>query len=152
MNNYALEGANLTDVHAAYDPTKGNFLSFNVKGSQTPADQYVDDVEACEKILVKPAGKAHPGARFFRPPYGRIRKSQAKLLLPKYKIIMWDVLSGDFDTRLSPESCLKKTIKSTRSGSIVVFHDSRKAEEKLRYVLPEYLEHFSSQGYSFETL
>ncbi len=91
-------------------------------------------------------------SELFRPPYGRIKPSQAKFLSRHYRIVMWDVLSGDFDPEISKEQCLQNVIKNTTEGSVIVFHDSLKAEEKLRYVLPKVLEHFKALGYSFPKL
>jgi len=88
----------------------------------------------------------------FRPPYGRLKPKQARFLQRHYRIVMWDVLSGDFDPKLSPEQCLNNVINNVRPGSIVVFHDSLKAEDKLSYVLPKALEYFTNQGYRFEQL
>ncbi|MCH2084294.1 MAG: polysaccharide deacetylase family protein [Saprospiraceae bacterium] len=88
----------------------------------------------------------------FRPPYGRLKPKQARFLQRHYRIVMWDVLSGDFDPKLLPEQCLENVINNVRPGSIVVFHDSLKAEDKLSYVLPKALEHFADQGYRFEQL
>ena len=65
---------------------------------------------------------------------------------------MWDVLSGDFDSKISREQCLSNVFTNTEPGSIVVFHDSLKALEKLEFVLPKVLDHYSSQGYRFESL
>jgi peptidoglycan-N-acetylglucosamine deacetylase len=87
----------------------------------------------------------------FRPPYGRITRKQIKLL-PDYKIIMWDVLSVDYNKHLSAESCLRNTINACRNGSIIVFHDSFKAEKNMTYALPRLLEHFSEQGYAFKSI
>lgn len=88
----------------------------------------------------------------FRPPYGRLRPKQAQFLLRHYRIIMWDVLSGDFDPKVRPEQCLANVVNKAQSGSIIVFHDSLKAENKLQFVLPKVLEHFSALGYRFEQL
>jgi peptidoglycan/xylan/chitin deacetylase (PgdA/CDA1 family) len=88
----------------------------------------------------------------FRPPYGRLRPKQAQFLQRHYRIVMWDVLSGDFDPRISPEQCLTNVISNATEGSIIVFHDSLKAEDKLNYVLPKVLEHFTKEGYVFEKL
>lgn len=88
----------------------------------------------------------------FRPPYGKLRPRQTQFLLRHYRIVMWDVLSGDFDPKISEEQCLTNVIDNATSGSIVVFHDSLKAEEKLRYALPRVLEHYSALGYRFEAL
>jgi len=90
---------------------------------------------------------------FFRPPYGKIHTSVAKKLLEKnYQIIMWDVLSGDFDLSIPKEKCLENVINNTRKGSIVVFHDSVKASKNLKFVLPIVLDQFSKKGYVFESI
>lgn len=85
----------------------------------------------------------------FRPPYGRLKPKQAQFLSRHYRIVMWDVLSGDFDASISPEQCLENVVNNANPGSIVVFHDSLKTEGKLSYVLPKVLEHFAALGYQF---
>ncbi|HKK76425.1 MAG TPA: polysaccharide deacetylase family protein [Saprospiraceae bacterium] len=92
------------------------------------------------------------GSELFRPPYGKLKPKQAQFLQRHYRIIMWDILSGDFDPNISNEQCLQNVIRNVSPGSIIVFHDSLKAKEKLKYVLPKVLEHLSAQGYSFEAL
>ena len=97
--------------------------------------------------------RAKAGSKLFRPPHGRIRPLKAKILRKKgYKIVMWDVLSGDFDQRLSKEECFELTAKSIQNGSIVVFHDSDKSFRNLDYVLPRILKHFQEIGYAFKPL
>lgn len=94
-------------------------------------------------------------SHLFRPPYGRITRKQRKLLMQQhepYKIIMWSVLSGDFDENITPEKCLDNVLKNSGSGSVIVFHDSEKAYERLRYVLPAVLKHFSEKGYRFKKI
>lgn len=88
----------------------------------------------------------------FRPPYGKLRPRQTQFLLRHYRIVMWDVLSGDFDPNITEEQCLLNVTRNVEPGSIVVFHDSLKAEEKLRYALPKALAYFAEQGYRFEAL
>ena len=88
----------------------------------------------------------------FRPPYGKLKRSQYSILKSKYSLVMWDVLSGDFDQKLSEEKCLKNVLTKTREGSIVVFHDSIKAKKNLFYTLPKFLEHFSKKGFVFDCL
>jgi len=88
----------------------------------------------------------------FRPPYGRLKPKQAQFLQRHYRIVMWDVLSGDFDPNISEEQCLNNVVNNASEGSIIVFHDSLKAKEKLEYVLPRALKHFSEQGYTFQSL
>jgi peptidoglycan/xylan/chitin deacetylase (PgdA/CDA1 family) len=88
----------------------------------------------------------------FRPPYGKLKPSQVQFLQRHYRIVMWDVLSGDFDRDLKPEECSQNVIQHAGPGSIVVFHDSLKAEANLRYALPRVLEHFTAEGYVFQNL
>lgn len=91
----------------------------------------------------------------FRPPYGRITRSQRKDLTVQHqatKFIMWSVLSGDFDEKITPEQCCENVVKNAKRGSVVVFHDSVKAEERLRFALPIVLKYFSDKGYMFEKI
>ncbi len=88
----------------------------------------------------------------FRPPYGRIKPSQIRGLKKQFTIVMWDVLSGDWSEEISPEKCLQNVIKNTRSGSIVVFHDSKKAEKNMLYALPRALKQLSEKGFEFKAL
>ena len=88
----------------------------------------------------------------FRPPYGKLNPKQTQFLQRHYRIIMWDVLSGDFDKNTSDEQCLSNVVTNASNGSIVVFHDNAKAAAKLRYVLPKVLAHFTALGYRFEQL
>lgn len=127
----------------------GNHTFHHLNGSLTAKEEYLRNVEACTVEMKKAAGVS---PELFRPPYGRIRSKQAKEILPFYEIIMWEVLSADYDQSLSPETCLRKSIRHTRSGSIVVFHDSVKAWKNLSWVLPRYLDHFAALGYSFKAL
>ncbi len=91
----------------------------------------------------------------FRPPYGKIKLSQVRILhkkRPGWKIYMWDVLSGDFDDTLSPEQCAQNVIENIEPGSIVVFHDSAKAWERMSYALPLVLEHCRKMNWKLATL
>ena len=88
----------------------------------------------------------------FRPPYGRIKLSQIRYLKRKYKLIMWDVLSWDFDQRTSPEKCLEIVINKAKPGSILVFHENEQSLENVKYTLPKVLKHFKSRGYKFKAL
>lgn len=121
----------------------GNHTYNHLKGWQTTDDIYLSNFNRCAELIP---------SHLFRPPYGKIRRSQLALLKaadPKIQMIMWDVLSGDFDQRLKPEKCLKKVLQYTQKGSIVVFHDSLKAFDRLRYTLPRALEYWSNQGFTF---
>ncbi|GHA23858.1 polysaccharide deacetylase [Salinimicrobium marinum] len=91
--------------------------------------------------------------KLFRPPYGRMTGEQAQLLQERnYKIVMWDVLSRDYNKNISSKECFQNVIKHSSPGSIIVFHDSLKAEKNLRAVLPRVLEYYSSKGYSFRKI
>ncbi|HXI01230.1 MAG TPA: polysaccharide deacetylase family protein [Sphingobacteriaceae bacterium] len=121
----------------------GNHTYNHLKGWHTGDKEYIQNVDRCSNVV---------HSNLFRPPYGRGTRSQYSILKSQYSIIMWDVLSGDFYENLTPENCLKNVIKNTRSGSIVVFHDSLKAYPRLKYVLPLALAYWQKEGYSFEVL
>ncbi len=124
----------------------GNHTFNHLKGWKTDDQTYVQNMQQCQQLT-----RSH----LFRPPYGRIKKSQVKrikTLFPNIQIIMWDVLSGDFDSALSPENCYKNVVKHTGNGSIIVFHDSLKAFDRLQYSLPRVVRHFKEQGFTFATL
>lgn len=128
----------------------GNHTFNHIKGWQSKDEEYYQNIAQCQKIIDENYGRIQ--RPLLRPPYGKITRRQVRHLKKQYEVIMWDVLSGDFDTELAPETCLKRTIKATRNGSIVVFHDSFKAEKNLRYCLPRFLSHFKEKGYSFDVL
>jgi peptidoglycan/xylan/chitin deacetylase (PgdA/CDA1 family) len=124
----------------------GNHTFNHLKGWATPDEIYLKNFQKCQELT---------NTHLFRPPYGRIKKSQIagiRSLLPNTRIIMWDVLSGDFDVNLDPGQCFQNVIKNTGSGSIIVFHDSLKAYPRLYHTLPRVLQHFSALGYRFESL
>ncbi len=126
----------------------GNHTQNHLNGWQTVNDIYFSDIK--EATL-------HINSNLFRPPYGRIRSSQAKYIRRAMdketaKIVMWDVLSGDFDKSTTPEQCMRNVVGKTNDGSVVVFHDSEKAWEKLSYTLPRILEHFSRKGFNFSAI
>jgi peptidoglycan/xylan/chitin deacetylase (PgdA/CDA1 family) len=131
---------------ARYLENKGQILAnhtmHHLKGWSTPTEEYVQDVEACN---------IHLNTFIFRPPYGRIKKKQINALYGKFKIIMWSVLSCDFDQNLNTKKALKGLIKKTKNGSIVVFHDSLKAEKNLKILLPPYLKYIHQQGFVCKT-
>jgi peptidoglycan/xylan/chitin deacetylase (PgdA/CDA1 family) len=124
----------------------GNHTYNHLKGWKTADNTYLDNFLIADELL---------HTNLFRPPYGRIKRSQIKLLnqaKPGLNIIMWDVLSGDFDINLKPEACLQNVLKHTENGSIIVFHDSLKAYERLEYVLPRAMEEWRKAGYEFKPL
>lgn len=121
----------------------GNHTFNHLNGWRTANDQYVQNILDCQNLL--------PSKKLFRPPFGRIKKSQIALL-KDYQIIMWDLLTFDYDRSLAGEKSLRGAQAAIRPGSIVVFHDSIKAEKNLTYVLPRFMEHCASKGYSFKSL
>ncbi len=92
------------------------------------------------------------GSKLFRPPYGRLKPSQTRYLKRHFQIVMWDVLSGDFDPCISADACFQNVIKNTQSGSIIVLHDSIKSASKLYKVLPQILEYYTIRGFEFKAL
>ena len=125
----------------------GNHTYHHLNGWKTSTDLYLEDIKDAATLIE---------SNWFRPPYGRIRKRQIKALqatshLPN-QIIMWDVLSGDFDTALTGTTCANHVIKNAGPGSIIVFHDSQKAWDRMSIALPLVLEHFTHLGYRMESL
>lgn len=88
----------------------------------------------------------------FRPPYGKLSPGLVKSLKKKYDVIMWDVLSGDFDTSITPEDCLSNVKNNAKEGSIIVFHDSIKAIDSLKFVLPRVIDYFEEQGIEMDKI
>lgn len=132
--------------------TIGNHTFNHLKGWNYSTSEYLKNIALCvDQFNIAGAPPASGVQPLFRPPYGRITRAQIKALMD-YRIIMWDVLTHDYLTSYSPKRCLSGSIKVTRPGSIVVFHDSLKAAPNLMYALPRYLEHFSEKGFSFEPL
>lgn len=132
--------------------TIGNHTQNHFNGWEHTKNDYVINVQRCEEVIGQyTAGMSEK--QLFRPPYGKIKRSQAHELRKKgYQLIMWDVLSADFDKRVSKEECLRNVMLHTKKGSIVVFHDSVKASERLCYALPKVLEKLSKKGFSFKAI
>lgn len=131
----------------------GNHTFSHLKGWDSDAEEYINNVAACERSIEKYSSQAGTLTKLFRPPYGKIKPSQSKKLRKiGYKIIMWDVLSMDFDRAAEPEKCLGNVIKNTVSGSIIVFHDSLKASKNLQHALPKAIEHLKNAGFVFEKI
>lgn len=126
----------------------GNHTYNHLNGWRTDNETYLKDVLEASRVI---------DSSLFRPCYGRITSFQARNLKPVMKgkeprIIMWDVLSGDFDTTCTPEQCLANVVFASVPGSIIVFHDSEKAFPRLEYTLPRMLNYFSGKGYSFRAI
>jgi len=127
----------------------GNHAHRHESGWETRGMAYLRSYLACDSALRRTTGA---GGHAFRPPYGRITRSQAAAIGRRTDVVMWDVLSGDFDPRETAESCLARLIRATRDGSIVVFHDSEKAASRMLGALPRYLVWLAEQGYSAQIL
>lgn len=122
----------------------GNHTFNHLNGWQQQNEKYLENVIACAEAINR---RTLP-TRLFRPPYGKVKRSQAKTLKKLgYEIVMWDILSADFDHSISPQQCLDNVIKNIQSGSVVIFHDSVKGFRNLEYVLPKTLEFLKENGY-----
>lgn len=115
----------------------GNHTFHHLKGWATENETYFADIEKAEE-LVK--------SNLFRPPYGRVKPSQASFLKKRFQIIMWDHLSCDYEKNLNISFCLNQ-MKKVKNGSIIVFHDSEKSFENLKQILPPLLDFYKSKGY-----
>lgn len=121
----------------------GNHTFSHLNGHHTDNKKWYEDIEKGQELI---------GTNLLRPPYGRISYRQVKYLREKYRIIMWSVLTGDYDHRLTKDQVLNNALKYTRDGSIIVFHDSIKASERMLYALPKVLEHFKNNNYQFKAI
>ncbi|MEO6132413.1 MAG: polysaccharide deacetylase family protein [Saprospiraceae bacterium] len=121
----------------------GNHTNNHLSGWSTENISYFHNIRHCARLV---------HSDLFRPPYGKLRPSQIQFLQRHYQIIMWDVLSGDFDREIKPDEVFQNVIQNAGEGSIVVFHDSLKSERNLRHALPLVLDHFTREGYSFPAL
>ncbi len=132
----------------------GNHTYNHLNGWKVKDQQYIDDIAQAATLI---------DSKMFRPPYGRIRRFQAKVLTgdiqqrstnndQHFAIIMWSVLAGDWDANITGEKCYENIVVNAEPGSIIVFHDSAKALERLQYALPKVLAYFAQQGYQFKVL
>lgn len=121
----------------------GNHTWDHRNGWRTPTFTYLRNVLLCQ---------LQTGTPLFRPPYGRISREQINALKGRFRIVMWDVLTGDFDTNITGEHCLANAVDHARPGSIVVFHDTAKAAMRMKHALPHALEHWRKEGYRFGVL
>lgn len=121
----------------------GNHTNTHIKGWRASNKKYKQNIEKAAKVI---------NSNLFRPPYGRIRPRQISSIKQDFKIIMWDVLTKDYDRKVSEEECFRNTLDYSESGSIVVFHDIKKAEKNIKYALPKLLQHYSEQGFIFNSI
>lgn len=132
----------------------GNHTFNHLNGWSTSIEDYLDNIDLCKAETLKYTSKnLNLPSAFFRPPYGKIKTTQSKELRQLgYKIIMWDVLSADFDQSITPEKCLENVLQNTRSGSVIVFHDSIKAFKNLEYTLPKSIAILKQKGFEFDII
>jgi len=125
----------------------GNHTYNHLNGWKVKNSDYFKNIEKADHLIGQKS-------KLFRPPYGKMTNSQANYLRKKigYNIVMWDVLSADFDSSINVDDCHQNVIQNTKNGSIIVFHDSIKAEKKLRFVLPKILEYYSALGFKFRKI
>lgn len=127
----------------AEEHSVGNHTYSHLNGWKTNNKKYLENVEECSKIV---------NSNLFRPPYGKLKPAQLKELNKKYSVIMWDVLSGDYDFNTGKRKCYANVISKVRNGSIIVFHDSLKSRINLEYVLPRFIAYAKGEGFKFEKL
>lgn len=121
----------------------GNHSYSHIKGWGANAGRYIEDVDFANDLI---------GSNLFRPPYGRMTPAQSRRLSERYNIIMWEVLSMDYSQLVRPEKCLRNVVKNIKGGSIVVFHDSKKASRNMKYALPRVLQYLKDNGYTCEPI
>jgi len=158
MTNPALFHKILEEGHSI-----GNHTQDHLNGWQTSNEEYFENIEKCAATIKSQITKVSRSrsedmevgteeVAFFRPPYGKLSPLQYSHIKKSFKIVMWDVLTFDFDLKVTKELVLDNVLKNAGAGSIIVFHDSLKAKEKVLYALPKVLEHYSKMGYKFESL
>ena len=134
----------------------GNHTQNHLNGWKVPEAEYLNNIAQAAKSI---------HSNLFRPPYGRIKKgaiqkvkdlieqnAKERGIFSAAKIVMWDVLSGDFDTKITAQKCIDNVLKNASEGSIIVFHDSSKAWERLAIAVPAVLDHFTREGYQFKVI
>jgi peptidoglycan/xylan/chitin deacetylase (PgdA/CDA1 family) len=121
----------------------GNHSMNHLNGWKTNLNLYYENVNECRN---------HIDSELFRPPYGRITPTQIHTLKKEYKIVMWSVLSYDFDPETTPEQCLDYVLEHAEDGAVIVFHDSEKSAQNMLYALPKALEYYNEKGFRFESL
>lgn len=142
-------GENVQRVPTLFEEIKkkghqvGNHTLRHVKGFGLSTAKYLSQVERADKLIC---------SSLFRPPHGQIRMEQYRELSKKYTIVMWDVITRDYNSKLSPEKIFGIVKKYTRNGSIIVFHDSKKAQKNVLKALPKSLQYLKKEGFRFATL
>ncbi len=131
----------------------GNHTYNHVKGWRTSTKNYLANIKQAQKIIDDQVINQSKINYLFRPPYGQIRPKQGKAINKLgYQVVMWNVLSFDWDKEITPENCLNNVLSNAQDGSIIVFHDSLKAKVNMTFALPKVLDHFSKKGYNFKSI
>ena len=128
----------------------GNHTFNHLNGWSNNDNEYFENIAQCEAVLNAKCGMRT--TKLFRPPYGKLKPSQYTKLKKEYKLVMWDVLSFDFDLKMAEEKVLENVLENAEEGSVIVMHDSLKAKPKVEFALPKILEHFTEKGFKFEKL
>ncbi|MFC2086803.1 polysaccharide deacetylase family protein [Bacteroidota bacterium] len=121
----------------------GNHTYSHLNGWKTPTEEYLQDIELSSSIFK---------SSLFRPPYGKMKPQQIQIIKKTYHIVLWEVLSADFDRTVSKDKCLKNVLHFSKDGSIIVFHDSIKASKNMLYVLPHMLNFYTEKGKKFSSI
>jgi peptidoglycan/xylan/chitin deacetylase (PgdA/CDA1 family) len=122
----------------------GNHTQHHLNGWNNSNSVYIEDVHQASSLIA---------STLFRPPYGRIKRKQAKILeLEGYKVIMWTILSADYDHSLNKEECASRVTSHIDNGNIYLFHDSDKGEERMLYALPMLLKQATAKGFLFKRI
>lgn len=130
--------------------TVGNHTHNHLNGWRVNAMEYKANIDLAAKEINNHASLS--SVKLFRPPYGKITPAQVRQIKPDYQIIMWDVLTRDFDTSLSKEACFERVKKHAKSGSILVFHDSAKSAPRMKYCLEKTLDYFTAKDFNFYSI
>ena len=124
----------------------GNHTYNHLNGWKTTVDNYLDNIKKADSVI---------GSHIFRPPYGKIKRRQVRRLTaqqPGWKVYMWDIISGDFDAGISAQQCADNVLRYVKPGSIVVFHDSQKAWDRMQHALPQVIDHCVKNGWQLKAL
>lgn len=121
----------------------GNHTYNHIQGIKSSNQFYIENIEKADKLI---------GSNMFRPPHGIVTPTQYHAIIQKYILVMWDVVSCDYDPKLTPEKCFNNVVDFVKDGSIITFHDSIKAKYNVLAVLPKTIEHMMEQGYQFRKI
>ena len=128
----------------------GNHTYSHLNGWKVQEQEYINNIEACSDVFKKLGYDVE--VRLFRPPYGKIKRKTLSKIKKNYEIIMWDVLSYDFSNKVSAQKCLNKSLRHTKNGSIIIFHDSKKTFSKIKLVISQYVKFLKGKNYEFRML